>query len=287
MPPPSPTVTAWELGIRLREARDTAALTAVEAGKRLNMSQNFLSDLEHGKRKVTEAKLEAMVEVYAIDADEAAELRAMLEQSARRGWWSKYSGIFPAEVLRYFGYEHGAESVQTHESLLIPGLLQTEAYAYAIVTSDGPNIRTSEADQRVEVRMRRQQRLTGDDPLRLTAVLSEGALRQQVGGREVMVEQLRHLTEVIEEKPDTLEVLVVPFSAGAHGALGASTFHILHFANSRLPRVAWQEAVTSATVMEHRPRVGQFSATFAESVKQTAGREGSLDLIHREIKALR
>lgn len=286
MPPPSPTVTAWELGIRLREARDTAALTAVEAGKRLNMSQNFLSDIEHGKRKVTAAKLEAMTEVYAIEADEAAELRAMLEQSARRGWWSKYSGIFPAEVLRYFGYEHGAESVQTHESLLIPGLLQTEAYAYAIVTSDGPNIRTSEADQRVEVRLRRQQRLTGDDPLRLTAVISEGALRQEVGGRGVLREQLQHLLSMIEEHPGTLEVFVVPFAAGAHGALGGSTFHLLSFATPRLPRVAYQETITSWSVIENRPRVAQYGATYDECINRAESKRASLDLIHRTRKDL-
>ncbi|GAB2682076.1 helix-turn-helix transcriptional regulator [Saccharopolyspora gloriosae] len=286
MPPLSPTVIAWQLGTRVREARDSVGLTAVNAAKQLGMSQNFLSDLEHGKRRLTETKLEAMIQVYGIDVAEQADLRSMLEESGRRGWWAKYSGIFPAEVLRYFGYEHGAESVQTHESLLIPGLLQTEAYAHAVVTSDGPNIRTSEAEQRVEVRRRRQQRLTDDDPLVLTAVLSEGALKQQVGGREVMAGQLRHLAEMIEKCPDTLEVRVVPFSAGAHGALGASTFHILYFPDARLPRVAWQENVTSSAVMEHRPKVGQFGATYAESLKCAAGRQESLEMIHRELAGL-
>ncbi|GAA3361234.1 helix-turn-helix transcriptional regulator [Saccharopolyspora gregorii] len=283
MPPLSPTVIAWELGFRVRESREAAGLTAVNAAARLGISQNFLSDLEHGKRKLTEAKIDAMIELYDIDHEEQEELRSMLRTSVQRGWWTKYSGIFTAEVLRYFGYEHGAESIQTHESLLIPGLLQTEDYAYAVVTSDGPNIRTSEAAQRVEVRRRRQERLTGDDPLVLAAVFSEGALKQQVGGRAVMAGQLRHLMTMIESHPETLDVRVVPFSAGAHGALGASTFHILHFPNGRLPQVAWQENVTASSVMEQRPKVGQFSATFSESFNLAADRNESLEIIRREL----
>ncbi|MGW3467106.1 helix-turn-helix domain-containing protein [Saccharopolyspora sp. NPDC000995] len=286
MPPKSPAVAAWELGLRLRDAREEVGLNGVTAAKRLGISQNFLSDVEHGKRRLTEEKLSEAAELFNVQPEELGDLRALRDETDQRGWWTRFSGLFPPELLRYFGYEWGAESILTHESLMIPGLLQTEAYAHAVITSDSPNTRTSEADQRVEARILRQRRLNSGDPLRTTAVLSEGALRQQVGGRDVLAEQLKHLLSVIEEFPESLDVLVIPFTAGAHGALGASTFHILNFPSPRLPSLVWQETVTWFGVIESRTRSREFVATYNESLKKTAGKHGSRDLVHKALKEL-
>lgn len=286
MPLSSPTVAAWELGLRLREAREEVGLSGIAAAKSLGISQNFLSDVEHGKRKLTETKLTETCSLYAVRDDEAQELRVLREQADQRAWWTKYTGLFPAELLRYFGYEHGAESIRTHESLLIPGLLQTEAYARAIIAGDSPNVRASDTNQRIQARQLRQRRLSDDEPLKLTALISEGALKQQVGGREVLADQLRHLISLIEEHPDTLEVLVVPFTADAHGALGAPTFHLLSFPSPRLPGLGFQETITHASLVENPVRVNQYNATYEKAMEQTADRKGSLDLIRRELRAL-
>src|SRR5690606_28684185 len=111
-PPPSPTVIAWELGIRMREAREQVGISGVKAAKQLGVSQNYLSDVEHGKRKLTKETLAAAIPAYGIPEAEQEELWALREQVDQRGWWSKYSGIFAPEVIRYFGLEHGAESIQ-------------------------------------------------------------------------------------------------------------------------------------------------------------------------------
>ncbi|MFB9567118.1 helix-turn-helix domain-containing protein [Saccharopolyspora hordei] len=272
--------------MRLREAREEVGLTGVTAAKELGISQNFLSEVEHGKRRLTADKLAEAASLYEVHEDELFELQELRRGTDERGWWTQYSGLFPPELLRYFGYEWGAESIRMHESLLIPGLLQTEAYAHAIVTSDSPNTRTSEADQRVEARMLRQRRLRGEDPLRLTVVLSEGALHQQVGGPTVLAEQLEHLLALIEELPDTLELLVVPFTAGAHGALGASTFHILSFPSPRLPDLVWQETLTWLGVIADRARTREYAATFAQCLRKTAGRRGSRDMVHRALREI-
>ncbi|MEU6264330.1 helix-turn-helix domain-containing protein [Saccharopolyspora shandongensis] len=279
-------MAAWELGLRLRDAREEVGLNGVTAAKSLGISQNFLSDVEHGKRRLTAEKLEEAAELFSVQPEELQDLRALRDETDERGWWTRYSGLFPPELIRYLGFEWGAESIRTHENLLIPGLLQTEAYAHAIVTSDSPNTRTSEAEQRVRTRMLRQRRLTDDEPLKLTAVISEGALRQQVGGRGVQQEQLQHLLAVLEEHRENVEIHVIPFSAGAHGTLGQATFHILNFTSPRLPKLAWQETVTSFGLIDSRTRVGQYDATYTESLQRSAGREGSMKIIHAVLREI-
>ncbi|MEU5850993.1 helix-turn-helix domain-containing protein [Saccharopolyspora shandongensis] len=279
-------MAAWELGLRLRDAREEVGLNGVTAAKSLGISQNFLSDVEHGKRRLTAEKLEEAAELFNVQPEELQDLRALRDETDERGWWTRYSGLFPPELIRYLGFEWGAESIRTHENLLIPGLLQTEAYAHAIVTSDSPNTRTSEAEQRVRTRMLRQRRLTDDEPLKLTAVISEGALRQQVGGRGVQQEQLQHLLAMLEEHPENVEIHVIPFSAGAHGTLGQATFHILDFMSARLPKLAWQEHVTSFGLIDNRTRVGQYDATYTESLQRSTSRDGSIELIHSVLREI-
>lgn len=227
MPPTSPVVAAWELGLRLKEARELADMKGVAAAKALKLSQNFLSDVEHGRRKLKEDKLLAAQATYGVPDEELNELLVLRDRADNHAWWTEFSDLFHSEILRFFGLEYGAESVRTHENVMIPGLLQTESYASAIVNSDSPNTRTSEASRRVKARMLRQRRLTDDDPLHLTAIVGEAAIKQQVGGPDVLSEQLRQLLDLIEKLPDSLDFRVMPFTSGAHGALGASTFHLV------------------------------------------------------------
>lgn len=285
MSPASPTVAARELGMRLRDAREEVGMSGIKAAKSLGISQNFLSEVEHGKRRLAQAKLEEAVSLFAVPDQDRHELLDLRDQTDQRGWWVEYTGLFAPDTIRYFGYEWGAESIQTHESLLIPGLLQTEAYAHAVVTGDVPNTRTSEADQRVRARMMRKRRLH-DIPVKLTALINEGALEQRVGGSDVMNEQLQHLIDLTDELPDTLAVHVVPFSAGANGVLGQSTFHILDFVNPRLPKLAWQETVTSFGVLDSRAQVRQYEASFQASIDHAAPRKASQDLIRDKLKKL-
>ncbi|MGH3750833.1 MAG: helix-turn-helix domain-containing protein, partial [Micromonosporaceae bacterium] len=207
MAPSSPVVARWDLGRRLREQREMLGLTGAAAGRPVALSATFLSDVENGKKNLPDDKLDALIASLEFDGDAAAELRRLRAEGGQRGWWSKFNALFSAELLRFFGYEHGAESIHVFGSSVVPGLLQTRDYARAVIETGSPWIRLAEADLRVEARMLRQRRLTADEPLRLTTVLSEAALRQQIGGPEVLVAQLRHLATMIEEHPDTLEVL--------------------------------------------------------------------------------
>ncbi len=286
MAPTSPTVSAWHLGLRLREAREQSGLNATDAAKGAGITQNYVSDVEHGKRRLDKDKLAALGSVYQLTEEEERELLELRDTADQRGWWARYTSIFAPEILRLFGYEHGAESVWMHESMLIPGLLQTEDYARAVINGDEPNIRMSDTDNKLEVRKRRQRRLTDEEPLKLTAVLSEGALKQQVGGTAVLREQLQHLIDMIELLPHSLEVRIIPFASGAYGALGAATFHLLSFPSPELPDLAWRETITTTDLIANPVRVNQYRQTYTASMKHAADKKASLDLIHRELKTV-
>ncbi|ROP36814.1 helix-turn-helix protein [Saccharothrix texasensis] len=278
----SPSVAGWELGLRLRERRELMDVTAVSAGKAIDTSQSYISGIENGKLKINASKLAELATVLEFDEAEIEELQALREAAGKRAWWSPYSAMFSSDMLRYFGFEHGAEGIRAYNAGLISGLLQTKDYALAVMHGGGPSIRLAEANRRVEVRMKRQERLDDkDDPLRFTALIAESALRQQVGGREVMAGQLRHLVDRIERLPDTLDVRIVPFSADYYNALGGSNFYIFGFASSRLPELVWQETITSTDLIDQPMRMREYNLAHDQAMGYALGRTESLGLIEQ------
>lgn len=286
MAPASPLVAAWELGIRLKEAREEIEMNGTDAAESIGVTQNYLSNIEHGRRKIAEDKLAKLAATYLLGEDEAAELIGLRREADGRGWWARYSGLFAPELLRFFGFEHGAEEIRSYESGVMSGLLQTQEYAHAVHSGDRANLRGSEVSRRVEARMVRQRRLSGTDPLRAVIVLAEGVLRQQVGGREVLNGQLLHLLELIHTHASTLNLHVIPFAAGSYGAMGSSTFHILTFPSTRLRRLAWQEAVTSLNLIDSDARVHQYSLSFDEALDRAASTLDSEQLIREISKSI-
>jgi transcriptional regulator with XRE-family HTH domain len=286
MPPSSPTVASWELSLRLRQRREQLGMDVKTITDRLVFSRNYWSAVENDRKILSEDKLAILLEILEFDDDEQRELLDVRESAKRRGWWARYSALFSEDLLRLYGLEHGAQGIRTYESLLIPGLLQTEDYARSLIASDLANIRQVEVDQRVEVRMRRQERLAGDDPLHLTAAISQAALLQQTGGPDVLRRQLLHLVSTIEDYPDSVEVRVIPFTATAGGVLGASTFHLIDFASPRLPTLAWQETVTAQGIIDDETQVRDLSMTHAQALTQGLNRQDSLDLIRRCAKEI-
>ena len=133
--------------------------------------------------------------------------------------------------------------------------------------------------------MTRQRRLTGEGPLRLTAVMGEAALHQQIGGREVLLGQLRHLETMIEQLPDTLDVLIVPFSAPGHAAMDSS-FELFTFPSPTLPNLAWLQTLTSGEIIEDPIRVREYSIAHASAVEVALSRSDSLGLIRQRAKDL-
>jgi transcriptional regulator with XRE-family HTH domain len=281
MAPTSPVVAGWELGLRLRERRVELGLDVKAITDLLGFSRNYWSAVENDRKILAEDKLAVLLDAFEFDDDERKELMNLRETAKERGWWARYSALFSDDMLRFFGFEHGAEGIRNYESMLIPGLLQTADYARAVIGADLA-VSQVDVDQRVEVRLRRQERLGGDDPVKLTAVVSQAALMQQVGGPEVQRIQLAHLAEMIESRPDTIAVHVVPFTSPPGGLLWSSTLYLLDFASPRLPTIASHETVSqTGVVVDDESEVRHMSMAFAEAMTCALPPKESLDLIQR------
>lgn len=283
--PVSGTVTAVELGLRLRARRDQLGLTAAEVGRTTGIGGNNLSSIEIAKRRLTSAKLAELAAVYDLSADQLAELDALRVRADRRGWWDDYARLYSDEFLRFLGLEAGAAIQREYAAETIPGLLQTADYARAMIKGGSPYIKPVDVDPRVESRLARQAVLDGPAPPTFTVLIGQTALRQEVGGAAVLRHQLGRLGTLIEDKPAHLRVHVMPYRAGAHPVIGGG-LKILSFASPWIPDMAWQESVTAGGLIDKPHVVAELLASFEEAVDRALDRDASLELICRAQKEL-
>ncbi|MET8773775.1 Scr1 family TA system antitoxin-like transcriptional regulator [Nocardia sp. NPDC050713] len=279
MAPVSPTVARWELVLRLRELREQRGFDSATFAKRVGFTPANWSHVEKGRRVLTGNTIGPVLELLEVTAEERTELLALLDASKQRGWWAKSSALIGPELQRLYGMEHGAQSIRSYDSLIVPGLLQTEAYARALISAD-VMIRPVQVEQLVSIRMRRQDRLRGPDGVELTAVIGEAALLQQTGGPAVLHGQLEHLAKLIEEL-DTVEVRVIPFAATAGATLGGCSFHLLDFAGVQLPTFGWAESAVFGGAVDDPDLVRDLSFAYLRALEQSLTRDESLALIRR------
>ncbi|HEY3471479.1 MAG TPA: Scr1 family TA system antitoxin-like transcriptional regulator [Amycolatopsis sp.] len=279
-PHTSPVVATWELALRLRDCRERRGIDVSTITRELGFTRNYWSAVENERKVLTVENLRKVIDLFGIGEDEGRRLLSLREAAKERGWWSDYSKLLNTEVQRMLGFEYGAQGVRDYESLLIPGLLQTPDYARAVI-EPAVVVRPDEIQQRVDIRMRRQARLGGDEPLRLTAVLSEAALRQRIGGAHVLRDQLEHLERLILERRKTISVRVVPFTAPACGLFGAPTVHLIDFDKPALPTLAWQETVSTFSIISDEARVRDISRTYSDAREQALDEFETLELVRQ------
>jgi hypothetical protein len=222
------------------------------------------------------------VDVLGIPADAAAQLEALRRKADEPGWWQDYGDILSEAVQMLIELEADASWIRTYEGEIIPGLLQTRDYAERIITAASPHVRVADIDRYLELRMRRQKRL--NDGLRVTAIVGEAAIRQQVGGPAVLREQLRHITRMVREHDVTVQI--VPFTADAHAALGDS-FVIIQWPDETDPEAVYVDGMTSWTVHERGGVIRSYLHAIGSVQSQALPARESLDLIHDVIKDLR
>lgn len=214
----SPTVRRRRLSYLLRGLREQAGVTAQSVTKELGWSRGKLTHIEQNQWKRPSARdIEDLLDVYKVDdLDRRAEFLALVKQSRKPGWWVSYSDVLGSGT--FVGLEAETRSIRTFEALAIPGLLQTEEYARAVIRSGGVTDE-DELDRRVQARMIRKQVLSGPDAPLYWAIIDEAALRKSD------TRQLQHLLDV---QTPRLGIQVLPDSAGPHAALTAP-FVILDF----------------------------------------------------------
>jgi transcriptional regulator with XRE-family HTH domain len=180
----SPTVRRRRLALELRRLREAAKLTCEEVAEQLECSASKISRVETGRVSVSPRDVRDMLEIYGVPEPQRDALVQLARESRQKGWWHAYADSLQPHVLTYLGMETAASEIRIYEVNLIPGLLQTEEYARAVINAGVVTSPRFDVERQVAVKMERQ-RLAMTSP-QVWAVLDEAALRRQVGGPEVM-----------------------------------------------------------------------------------------------------
>jgi hypothetical protein len=217
--------------------------------------------MEHGRVSPRERDIADLLTLYGVASRaERQGLLALAREASTPGWWATYSDALPNWLEPYFGLEAAAAYIRCYELQFMPGLLQTEEYARAVIRQ-GNAASEDEVTRRAEARINRARLLDREEPLRLWAIIDEAALRRPIGGRAVMREQIRHLIKMSGHPKVTLQVL--PFSAGGHRASGGP-FTILRFARPDLRDVVYIEQLTSALYLDKPTEVDSYSEVMGQ-----------------------
>lgn len=270
----SPTLRRRELGARLRALRLERGLTVEQVAERLLCSTSKVSRMETGQRGATLRDVRDLCGIYGVtDPAQVEYLMELVREGRQQGWWQSYELDYFAT---YVGLEQAASSLFYYQSTIVPGLLQTADYAQAMYEASLPSEFTPErVSEHIDVRLRRQQVLTRDPPLRLWAVFDEAVLHRVVGGPAVMGAQLRHLVELGRGPNVTLQV--VPYSVGAHPAMD-NTFTILEFQDVA-PTVVYVEGLMGFLYIEREHEVTRYSEVFEHLRNIALPPKETIDLI--------
>ncbi|MGH3768849.1 MAG: helix-turn-helix domain-containing protein [Pseudonocardiaceae bacterium] len=281
-----PAVPRRRLGAELRTLREQAGLTIDEVATELECSVYKVSRLENGQGIPKNRDVRDLLDRYGI-RDQARRDRIMrwVREGQRQGWWDDFSDVLgpdpedpllPDNLSRYVALEQDASQVRGFENTLVHGLLQTEDYARAVLTT----LSTADpdaTDRKVELRMRRQERLyVAEDPLKIHIVLDEAVLHRPVGGEQVMRAQLKRLIDDAQRPNITVQVL--PFSAGAHRA-AHGYFVVLTFPDSDDNDLVYVEGHTGDMYLEKQRDIDVYQQMFDETVVKCLTVEQTIALI--------
>jgi len=242
-----------------------------------------ISRWENGERSVRPTDLRLLLDIYDVQGERRETLLTLSRQAKERGWWQSYGSAIPEWFQVYVGLEAEASSVRVYESELVHGLLQTPDYYRAFLRAAPAAADEDEAERKIEVRMARQERLTGDDPPEYWAVLNEAVIRRIVGGADVMRRQLDHIAEMA--KLPHVNVQVLPFSAGVHPAMDGS-FEILGFPESADPAVVYLENQAGSLYLEEEAEIDRYERMFSHLIAKALDPEESRRMIARVARDL-
>jgi len=284
----TPALCRLQLGSELRQLRLAAGLKGAQVVKKLIWSPSKLTRLETGENSSVEtADVMALCEIYGVSLETRAVLLSYAAVTkTKRDWWltPEYRSVIGPGFKAFLDLEATATVLQNYESEFVPGLLQTEAYVRLIHQRAHQGRSVEDIERLVAVRTTRQKVLSRlDSPLKFTAIINEAVLRRQVGEPAVMRDQLAHIIEVAESRPN-VRVQVVPFRAGAHSGMNGS-FFVLQFPEFlALKPMVYLEGLVDAWVKRNEEDVERYADAFSDLQALAPGPQESLSLIKEAIK---
>ena len=269
------TARKRQLGSWLTKLRQQADHDVDEAGEALGCSGSKIRHLEAGRSRIKRGELTDLLNFYGAPSEVHEQLEAVRQQAEQRGWWQSYR--VPEWFEPFVDFESFAAEAMNFELDLVPGLLQTERYAYEVHRAGRYTTNPQDIARRVQARSQRQQRLTEEPPLQFRAVINEAALRRAIGGPEVMAEQLGQILDWCE-LPNII-VQVLPYEAGAH-ACPSGAFVVLSFSCPEDEPIGFLDTPLGGHTVDDAEDVDGLRYTFDELRSVALPAPASLDRVH-------
>jgi transcriptional regulator with XRE-family HTH domain len=260
-----PTARQVRLGVELRRLREAAGLTAVQSAALLGANRVQISHIESGLIGVSEERLRRLASHYACTDTEFVEALVAMATERTQGWWEEYRGKLPTPFLDLSELDHHAAYQRDVAVLYVPGLLQTEDYARALIREGHPE---PEVERRVEFRMRRQHVLRRRPrPLNLWIVLDKAALWLPIGGAVTMRGQIQHIIELCRRPNVTVQI--APYGVSGRMA-GDGPLTLVRFPQQGLQDMVYLERPDSAVYPMRRKEIERHWHVFNTLVTEAA-----------------
>jgi len=277
----SPLVQRRRLRSELRSAREAKGLTQDQVAHEMDWSLSKIIRIEGASSSISANDLKALLSLYGITESERVDSLLTLAKAGReRSWWSAYRDAAPSLLLQLIEYESVASAIRQFETLFIPGILQTEEYARAVIQNyyddEGPG--SDKLRALVELRVRREGLLNSEHSPSFNFMLDEAAVSRLVGGSSVMRSQLRRLIAVAEKPNVTVEI--VPFSAGLHPGM-RGPFEIIEFVDSLDKDIVFVETPRGDIISDDPKETKSYRDAFDRLEKASLGPRDSLALLAR------
>ncbi|GAA1961297.1 helix-turn-helix transcriptional regulator [Catenulispora subtropica] len=278
-----PTVLRMVLGAQLRRLRVAAGVTRGAAGYEIRCSHTKISRMELGQVSFKKRDVADLLTLYGIvDDGERETILSLAARANERGWWHSFADLMPGWFEVYVGLEEAASVIRCYEAQYIPGLLQSEDYARAVIRAGYPLAAPDEIERRVRLRMNRTRLVHSPEPPRIWAVIDEAAVRRLPGGRAVMRAQLEHLLTLCRLPHVTVQI--VPFDRG--GPTAAGPFTILRFAEPALPDIVYLEQLTGAAYLDKREDLDAYATVVDRLCVQALTPSRTIGFLKRMMEGL-
>ncbi|MEC3915622.1 helix-turn-helix domain-containing protein [Nocardia sp. CDC160] len=288
------------LGRRLRSYREQANKSQLAAGLHIDLSPQSIGRIEDGQKvKLSTGQIRDLLDLYGVPVDgaEREEVLGLWQevkdqaQAAKlagttKGWWQAYTDQYAPHFDHYLGLEAVATHLTTHQVVLLPGLLQTAGYRRAVSEIAYPDHSASDMDRRLELASHRQVRLS-DSNFRVDVLLSEGVLRHTPGGPSVMADQLNHLLQMTDTRPN-VSIRVVPLNSGSHLGLLVQSFTLLEFpplANHLVePPIVYVEGYEGGLYLERPDMIERHRRAISDIQRVALSEDDTKQLVHQLAK---
>lgn len=271
------TARRRRLGSALRAAREAARVNTTAAAEAIHGDNTKISRVETGRHRLTRLELDTLLDLYGVkDKATRERLIALASEGRKRTWWCRYRDMLPGDFKESLTLESDTARISVYQSQVVPGLLQTPEYAKVVMTGS-PNPLTEESlDFYVNFRMERQRLFDRENPPQYLCIMTEGVIRQLIGGAAVMAAQLRRLVTV--SRPPDITIQIIPFSHTAFTCTGGA-FNLYSYPDPMDLDVVHISHLDSALSLEEDETVAKYRWAFERLRASALSAEQSVELM--------